>query len=171
MTEIIDSFRVRNAPGRSKAVTLFVLTTLGSFGKLIFIGFWVFLVAALEDSFGSSGNNRELKWITFTGLLVILFGLINFAGSLLMLKRIKAGLWIYLVSQAGSLGIITYTVLALSHKLTGGTQFFLGLVWVVTGVFVALYLSNMQYYSRERPVDETFFESENEDNEPQYPQF
>lgn len=165
MTEVIDSFNPRKAPGRSKAVTLFALTTVGSFLKLLFVGIWVWIITALGQPFGAdSAGYKELRWIVFTGVLIILFGLINFAGSLLMLKRIKAGLWIYLVSQALTLGAITYTILALSTRINTAAQFFLGLTWIVTGVYVALYISNMQYYNRNKPFDNTFFESENDGN-------
>lgn len=154
MTELIDSFQPKYPKGRGKAITLLILTSIGSLGKLI-ISSIIFYVVAVEQV---SGMRKDEKFVYFTILVTGACGLLNFVGSLMMLKQRQAGIWVYIVSQLITALLITWCIMAVNSRLEEAEQVFLLIVYVVTIVYTILYLSNWKYYSPqpEKPGDIEF---------------
>ena len=142
MTELIDEFQPKFPKGRNKALVLLILTSLGSALKLAWAGLIWSLVS--RDAIYMS---KDEKFVILTVTVVCICGMLNFTGSFLMFRRKSAGIWLYLASQFLTVLFITWCTLAVNPRLQEDEQLFLLAVYVITAIYVVLYLANRKYWS------------------------
>lgn len=147
MTELIDEFQSNYPKGRNKALTLLILTSIGSLGKLALIGLMMSVVILDQ---GTLHMSKDEKFVLAAVAIVCICGLLNFTGSLMMLRQKNAGIWLYVISQLVTVVIITWCTLAVNYQLREEEQLFLLITYVVTIVYVVLYLTNRKYWSAQK---------------------
>ena len=149
MTELIDEFQSNYPKGRNKALTSLILTSFGTALKLA----WTCLIGSLVFG-GKLYMSQKEKFVFATILIVCIWGILNFAGSLMLFKRKPAGIWVYLISQLITVLIITWCTLVVNHRLQEEEQLFLLITYAVTGIFVTLYLTNRKYWGIRKQDDD-----------------
>lgn len=154
MTELIDELQPGTPKGRTKALTLLILTSIGTAAKLLLAVVAWFLV--LTDA-GIQRLHSDDKFIFLTITAVGLCGILNFAGSLMMFRRNRLGIWIYVIGQLATPVIVTWCVLGVSYKLYEEQQLFLLVAYAITIIYIILYLTNSKYYSRHPITEELEF--------------
>lgn len=145
MTELIDNVKPHHTKGRGKAITLLILTSIGSFVKVAIAGI-VFFVVNFERISNYMGKNDRFVYLTV--LVVGGCSILNLLGSILMFRRRQVGAWIYCFGQLAGIVMFTWCVLAVNSKIGEEEQVGLLIAYGVTIIFTVLYLSNWRYFSR-----------------------